>query len=58
MRMIGKLGSLLWQTLHEIFDEAAYGRFLARNRLASSRHAYAEFLVEHDPAKARRPRCC
>jgi hypothetical protein len=58
MRTIRKLGSLLRETLHEIFDEAAYARFLARNQMPSSQHAYAEFLVEHDRAKARRPRCC
>jgi hypothetical protein len=44
--------------LREIFDEAAYGRFLARQDLPSSRSAYAAFLREHVVAKAQRPRCC
>jgi hypothetical protein len=44
--------------LREIFDESAYARFLARNRLSTSRGAYAEFLREHEVAKVRRPRCC
>jgi hypothetical protein len=45
-------------TLREIFDEAAYARFLGRNSLDSSRESYAAFMREHDLAKARRPRCC
>lgn len=50
--------SLSIATLREVFDESAYCRFLSRNRLTSSRHAYAAFLMENDQAKARRPRCC
>lgn len=50
--------SLLVSALREIFDEAAYSRFLNRNRMASSREAYAAFLREQSSAKARRPRCC
>ena len=53
-----KLVSLLWETLYEIFDEAAYTRFLNLNRIASSREAYAQFLKENTLAKSRRPRCC
>lgn len=45
-------------TLREIFDESAYERFLERNRMSSSREAYAAFLREGEMAKARRPRCC
>jgi hypothetical protein len=44
--------------LREIFDESAYARYLARNSRTPSRSAYAEFLREHELAKARRPRCC
>lgn len=44
--------------LREIFDEAAYARFLARHDLRSSRAAYADFLRDHLAAKARRPKCC
>jgi hypothetical protein len=42
----------------EIFDEAAYSRFLRARQLVSSREAYAAFLREQETAKARRPRCC
>jgi hypothetical protein len=45
-------------TLREIFDEAAYARFLRRSGLASSSQAYAEFRREFDEAKVRRPKCC
>ena len=50
--------SVFTAALREIFDESAYARFLARNRLSASRTAYAEFLREHEVAKIRRPRCC
>jgi len=45
-------------TLREIFDEAAYARFLNRSGLASSSQAYAEFRREFEEAKVRRPKCC
>jgi hypothetical protein len=45
-------------TLREIFDEAAYARFLDRAGMASSSEAYAEFRREFEAAKARRPKCC
>jgi hypothetical protein len=45
-------------TLREIFDEAAYTRFLARHQIESSPAAYAAFWREHEATKARRPRCC
>ena len=45
-------------TLREIFDESAYMRFLARNRISSSSTAYAAFLREQEGIKARRPKCC
>ncbi len=51
-----------WRTfvdaLREIFDEAAYARFLSRARVASSSEAYAAFRREFEEAKVRRPRCC
>ena len=54
-----KRGLILFRAmLGEIFDESAYGRFLARNRLIRSRESYAAFLREHELIKARRPRCC
>jgi hypothetical protein len=45
-------------TLREIFDEAAYARFLHRAGLASSPRAYAAFRREFEDAKMRRPKCC
>ncbi len=45
-------------TLREIFDEAAYSRFLARHGTSSCPNAYAAFLREQDGVKARRPKCC
>jgi hypothetical protein len=45
-------------TFREIFDESAYGRFLERRGISSSRTAYAEFLRETQTARERRPRCC
>ena len=50
--------ALLRAIMAEIFDEAAYQRFLHRHRLLSSRIAYAAFLREQEFAKTRRPRCC
>jgi hypothetical protein len=51
-----------WRTfmaaLREIFDEAAYSRFLVRAGMASSTAAYAAFRREFDEAKVRRPKCC
>jgi len=46
------------RVLREIFDEAAYERFLARTRLPAGRGSYAAFLEEQQAFKARRPRCC
>lgn len=54
-----KKGLILFRAvLGEIFDESAYARFIARNRLVRSRASYAAFLREHELIKARRPRCC
>jgi hypothetical protein len=44
--------------MHEIFDEAAYQRFLERSQLESSVSAYKAFRKENDQAKSRKPRCC
>jgi hypothetical protein len=44
--------------LREIFDEAAYARFLNRDGLTSSSEAYAAFRREFEEAKVRRPKCC
>lgn len=50
--------ALLRAALAEIFDEAAYRRFLQRQCRLPSAAAYAAFLREQEFAKARRPRCC
>lgn len=44
--------------LREIFDEAAYARFLERNQMSSSAGAYNLFLQERESEAARRVRCC
>jgi hypothetical protein len=44
--------------LREIFDEAAYARFLRRAGVRSSSEAYAAFRREFEEVKVRRPRCC
>lgn len=55
---IGALVSTLLATLREIFDEAAYTRFLARTQMKSSSTAYAAFWREREAVHARRPKCC
>jgi hypothetical protein len=49
---------ILLATLREIFDEAAYTRFLSRTKMESSREAYAAFRQEFEEVKTRRPKCC
>jgi hypothetical protein len=49
---------ILVAALREIFDEAAYARFLDRAGMASSSVAYAAFQREKQEGYARRPRCC
>jgi hypothetical protein len=49
---------ILMATLREIFDEAAYARFLNRAGMASSSEAYAAFRREFEEVKVRRPKCC
>jgi hypothetical protein len=49
---------LFWDALREIFDEAAYDRFLTSHRLRSSREAYDHFLEERRSSQDRKPRCC
>jgi hypothetical protein len=54
------LGATVLAMLREIFDEAAYARFLRRSRIVSSSEAYAAFRREFEEAetKVRRPKCC
>ena len=58
MNRLSNAARIVWQTLREIFDEAAYTRFLDRNQMSSSPQAYASFLREREAAAARRVRCC
>ena len=53
-----KAAQTLIATLREIFDEAAYERFLRRKQIASSAEAYGVFRQEFEEAKTRRPKCC
>lgn len=56
--MIRNLGRIVLAALYEIFDEAAYARFLERNGVLSSPEAYAEFWREREAGHARRHKCC
>ena len=58
MRRVRGMLELLLAMLREIFDEAAYARFLERERAAPSRQAYARFLQEQAATRLARPRCC
>ena len=58
MNRLRKILRILLAALREIFDEAAYERFLERASLASSPQAYSEFLREREGISASRPRCC
>jgi hypothetical protein len=55
---LSQMASVSRAILREIFDEAAYQRFLDRSQLESSPSAYAVFQQENEQAKSRRPRCC
>jgi hypothetical protein len=58
MTLIVSTWHIFVATLREIFDEAAYARFLSRAGMASSSAAYAAFRREFEEAKVRRPKCC
>lgn len=58
MSRIVKAARILLATLREIFDEAAYSRFLRRSQMASSPAAYAAFWRERESSRGRRPKCC
>jgi hypothetical protein len=42
----------------EIFDEAAYERFCAREGVEVSRESYVKFLRETDAARDQKVKCC
>ncbi len=58
MKHLAEAARILIATLREIFDEAAYERFLRRTQMNSSANAYAAFRAEFEEAKTRRPKCC
>jgi hypothetical protein len=57
MTSLKQAALILIRTLREIFDEAAYTRFLQRAQMVSSPAAYAAFWRERE-TKAPKPRCC
>ncbi|MFZ0863586.1 MAG: hypothetical protein WCA27_18885 [Candidatus Sulfotelmatobacter sp.] len=58
MSRLVKAAQILLATLREIFDEAAYERFLSRTKMESSPSAYASFSRERESGQAPKPRCC
>lgn len=58
MSRITQALTILRAALREIFDEAAYERFLGRMDVPSSPDAYAEFWREREVTKLRQHRCC
>ena len=58
MTTVREMLTILSAALREIFDEAAYSRYLQRTNMSSSPAAYAAFLDERDSIQARRHRCC
>jgi hypothetical protein len=58
LRQVGRALGVMRSVLGEIFDESPYARFLERNKVESSRAAYASFLRESEALRARRARCC
>ena len=49
---------IFWATLREIFDEAAYDRFLRSRGLTTSPQAYESFQQDRRVTQERKPRCC
>lgn len=58
MTHLSSAARLFWATLREIFDEAAYARFLRRTDLPAGREAYAAFCCERESLRARQAKCC
>ena len=57
MTSLKQVALILIRTLREIFDEAAYTRFLQRTQMVSSPASYAAFWRERE-SSAPKPRCC
>lgn len=58
MNTARQIARILLAALREVFDEAAYSRYLERMQLQSSKAAYASFCREREVAAGRRHRCC
>lgn len=58
MNCLKRSAALFRSALREIFDEAAYRRFLSRMQMSPSREAYAAFQTEREPLKLRSMKCC
>ena len=56
--ILAKLTNVIRAVLSEIFDEAAYRRFLERTCSSRSRESYRAFTHEHDATMLKKPRCC
>jgi hypothetical protein len=57
MKKLQHAGATFIAVLREIFDEAAYFRFLQRTGQPASRSSYRDFLRQQHGPKPR-PRCC
>ena len=49
---------LIRAVLREIFDEAAFERFCAREGFVAGKHSYSRFLRESDQGKQPKIKCC
>jgi hypothetical protein len=49
---------ILREVLREVFEEAAYERFCAREGSEVNRESYAKFLSETEQARQQKVRCC
>ncbi len=58
MTRLARAARIFVAILQEIFDEAAYSRFLGRTHMLSSPAAYAAFWREREASHARKTRCC
>jgi hypothetical protein len=53
-----RLLRILRAVLREIFDEASYERFCARESVCADRVSYAKFLSEEEVRRDKKVRCC
>lgn len=55
---LGTAFKIAAMALREIFDEAAYERYLKRTGSIDSRESFSAFVVTSSKEKERRARCC